>query len=188
MLEFEKKLLLTAEEYNEIINKIGDQGAEPVLQTNYYFDTENLEMNSKGITCRIRFKDGKYTAEIKCHGEAPLYGSIESRLFTSDEFNETYFSSRGLYLQGSLITQRRTVYRDEFCEIVLDKNAYLGVTDYELEIEYKEQYEKYAERMLCSVAEYLLSGGIIKSLLEFLDRVDNSESKSRRFFKEKMKK
>ena len=91
-------------------------------------------------------------------------------------------------MQGSLITQRRTVYRDEFCEIVLDKNAYLGVTDYELEIEYKEQYEKYAERMLCSVAECLLSGGIIKSLLEFLDRVDNSESKSRRFFKEKMKK
>ena len=50
MLEFEKKLLLTSEEYHEIINKIGDLGAEPVLQTNYYFDTENLEMNSKGIT------------------------------------------------------------------------------------------------------------------------------------------
>ena len=64
MIETEKKIILTYEEYLAVIMKMCKY-AEPVIQTNYYFDTENLTMNRKGITCRIRFKNGKYTAEIK---------------------------------------------------------------------------------------------------------------------------
>ena len=96
MIETEKKIILTYEEYLAIIMKMCKY-AEPVIQTNYYFDTENLTMNRKGVTCRIRFKNGKYTAEIKSHERKSRYRSIENILFRSDKFDETYFNKIGLY-------------------------------------------------------------------------------------------
>lgn len=187
MLELEKKILLTKEEYLAIIMKMG-RFAQPVMQTNYYFDTQDLTLNRKGITCRIRFKNQKYTAEIKSHSKVSRYGSIEKLLFTSNNFEEGFFNKMGLYLQGSLVTQRRILYKDEFCEIMLDKNTYLGVIDFELEIEYKQHYAKYAQYKLYHIARFLLRNGLIKSIPEFLERIDRSENKSKRFFNKKYKK
>lgn len=187
MIETEKKIILTYEEYLAVIMKMCKY-AEPVIQTNYYFDTENLTMNRKGITCRIRFKNGKYTAEIKSHEKESRYRSIENILFRSDKFDETYFNKIGLYLQGSLVTERIPLYKDEFCEMVIDRNIYLGITDYELEIEYKENYERCAERILYVIAKLLFDDGKISSISEFLERADKSQNKSQRFFKEKNKK
>ena len=60
MIELEKKLLLTKEEFNSLLLYFGNE-KQCVKQVNYYFDTEDLSMNRQGVTCRIRLKNGTYT-------------------------------------------------------------------------------------------------------------------------------
>ena len=66
LIEYEKKFLLTKEEYLKLISSLCGNTA-PIIQTNHYYDTNNFELNDKGITCRIREKDNKFTATIKTH-------------------------------------------------------------------------------------------------------------------------
>ena len=58
MLEYEKKVMLTKDEYAVLSAQC--RGMRVETQTNYYFDTDDFCMNRKGITCRIRAKNGKY--------------------------------------------------------------------------------------------------------------------------------
>ena len=66
MLKHEKKALLTKEEYDVMMASCKGMAVE--FQTNYYFDTDDMYMNRKGITCRIRAKNGTYKTTIKKHG------------------------------------------------------------------------------------------------------------------------
>ncbi|MBQ7335743.1 MAG: hypothetical protein IJW92_04665 [Clostridia bacterium] len=52
MIEFEKKILLTKEEYDCLFAHFGQEKPR-VKQVNYYFDTDDFLMNRKNITCRI---------------------------------------------------------------------------------------------------------------------------------------
>ena len=62
MMEFEKKILLTEEEYQAVLKQRSREGRrhrrEHYVQKNHYYDTEDLSMNRQGITCRIREKGG----------------------------------------------------------------------------------------------------------------------------------
>ena len=71
--------------------------------------------------------------------------------------------------------------------MVLDYNTYLGQTDFELEIEYDESCEEYVMHLLSGVASTLLTAKLISSKEEFLARIDESKSKSERFFERKQK-
>ena len=51
MLEYEKKVLLTEAEYAVLADQC--PALSVVLQTNYYYDTDDLYMNSKGIVRKI---------------------------------------------------------------------------------------------------------------------------------------
>lgn len=57
MVEFEKKILISKEEYRVLWEEMG-KNAPTTVQINHYFDTENHAMNKKGITCRIRQENG----------------------------------------------------------------------------------------------------------------------------------
>lgn len=61
MMELEKKLLPTQEEYEYLLEHFGRNGSleeKPIVkQTNYYFDTDKYAMNKQHIACRIRLKD-----------------------------------------------------------------------------------------------------------------------------------
>ena len=61
MIEREIKAMLTEGEYITLA-RFKCQHKAVNLQTNYYFDTDDLSMNEKGITCRIRHKNGRYKA------------------------------------------------------------------------------------------------------------------------------
>ena len=69
MTELEKKLLLTEDEYDYLMEHLIYES--PLIQMpittqiNYYFDTDDFSMNHQNITCRIRLKDGKYKATMK---------------------------------------------------------------------------------------------------------------------------
>ena len=185
MLEYEKKIMLTKEEYTSIITLM--RKYKPVVyHTNYYFDDDNFSMNKKRITCRIRAKDGKFKSTIKIHGMQNSDCNIEQDLFEKTEFDCTFFKALGLQLQGELTTERIIVYKDSCFEIVMDRNTYLGQLDYELEVEYRKESEDKIQSILKNIAEVLFSTGVLADVDEFLKRVDQSKSKSQRFFEKKV--
>ncbi len=180
MQEFEKKLMLSKEAY-EYLRKNICQDACSFFQTNYYFDTDDFSMNKRGVTCRIRQKNGVYKATIKNHSVQKLDCSIEEDLAEKNYFDLNAFSSLGVHLQGDLVTERIVVFADNTCEMVLDRNIYLGTVDYELEIEYLLGFEEKATELLNEIISGLLRQGFAVSRDEM-----QSISKSARFF-EKLK-
>ena len=147
MTEHEKKMLLTKNEYDYLKSQSENRDhliLKPIVkQINYYFDTDDFSMNSKNTTCRIRLKDGKYKGIMKQHSIDSDH-SIETKVEIYDGLISNTFTEMGLKLQGELITERCIIWQDTYCEVVLDKNEYLGHVDYELEIEYMSNYEEYA--------------------------------------------
>jgi uncharacterized protein YjbK len=180
MLEYEKKVMLTKDEYAVLADRCKGMCVE--MQTNYYFDTDDLNMNRQGITCRIRAKNGTYRMTVKNHCRENPNCSIEEHLCESAKFDPRIFEALGLRLQGELITSRIIMYRDTFCEMVLDRNTYMGCTDYELEVEYSEGCETRALDCLKSVADCLIAAKITDSTEEYLHRIGKGKSKSERFF------
>ena len=150
-------------------------------QINYYFDTDDFSMNRQNTTCRIRLKDGKYKVTRKRHStgedqseetEMEIYNGLESNAFTN----------MGLKLQGELITKRCVVFKDANCEAVLDKNEYLGHTDYELEIEYTSEHAKDAQAILKIFRDMLTRRKCFLIYKEGIADPPKVPSKSNRFF------
>lgn len=178
MIEIEKKLLLTKDEYDCLFSHFCKD--KPIVrQINYYYDTEELSMNRQNITCRIRLKDGKYQGMIKRHSSNSDQ-STETQIDVSKGLYDNIFVDMGLKLQGKLTTERCTILNDTACDAVLDKNDYLGYTDYELEIEYAPGYESYAVSTLKTIADMLIHHN--SSINDIVQRTCNVKSKSKRFF------
>lgn len=184
MLEYEKKVLLTKDEYAVLADQY--KGLTVKSQTNYYFDTDDFYMNRKGITCRIRAKNGKYKTTIKKHGTGDLYCSVEEDVYEGDELNSKIFDALGMELQGKMTTKRIVLYMDAFCEVVLDWNVYLGYDDFEIEVEHVEGCERKATDHLKKTAESLVAAGLVDSVDIFLFRIGKGKSKSERFFERKL--
>lgn len=89
-------------------------------------------MNKNGITCRIRAKDGKFKSTVKRHYTGDEDCSTEIDGEVKDYFDLDTFKDMGLILQGSLVTERIVLHKEKFCKAVIDRNTYLGFTDYEL--------------------------------------------------------
>ena len=99
MTEFEKKMLLSEEAYRVLLTWAGTS-AKTVMQTNYYYDTQDGAFFKKGITCRIREKNTKYVATIKVHK-----GNDTSEEYLKDvknAFDTTLFAGLGVSFQGCL--------------------------------------------------------------------------------------
>ncbi len=184
MIEREIKLMLTEEEYTTLAKSVC-RHTSANIQTNYYFDTDDLSMNKKGITCRIRYKNGIYKATVKKHNADGAECSIETDICEKSEFDPTVFNALGLRFQGELVTERLKLYDNAFCKAVLDKNTYLGKTDFELEIEYCEAHKKKAGVCLENIANLLCRYGCVSDKKQFSARISRAKSKSQRFFEEK---
>ena len=182
MTEFEKKLLLSKEEYEYLMECFGYKSPlmqKPIIQqVNYYFDTSDFSMNRQNITCRIRLKDGKYKAMMKQHSCNADY-STETEMAIYSGLEKNAFIEMGLQLQGKLVTERCVILKDDACEVVLDKNEYLGHIDYELEIEYMEKCEKNALSILEMIRNMLVNK---KYFLAYDENFASVPSKSNRFF------
>lgn len=184
MFEYEKKIILSDDEYF-ILQQIKGKDSPTITQINYYYDFNDFSMNKKGVTCRIREKDGIYQATIKEHNQRIEDCSVEHSMKVFNEHDNRLFVDMGLILQGCLTTERTILYSDKICEVVLDKNIYLGCTDYELEIEYLPQYEEHSEHLLNQIAHILYSHNSMFSINTFMEKVNSSKNKSERFFERK---
>lgn len=174
--EKEYKFLISKETFDEVMDKCSNKYLllERKLQINYYYDTLNNKLNEYKITVRIRKKNNDMKLQIKKH--------ISQQNFRIDSYeyscNITELPpsvkipnfKEELILKGKLITDR-IIYKCGNSSIVcLDKNTYLGTTDYEVEIEVTEDEEIYILKDI----EYLCLEGM------------GVQSKSSRFF-EKLK-
>ena len=182
MMEFEKKMLLTKEEYDRLCRCI-NKPLEAFWQKNTYYDTDDLKLNRLGITCRNREKDGIYKATIKAHQSKDVDCSIENSVYVNDQYDDVLFKNMGAKYQGDMKTYRTVLWRDADIEVVLDKNYYLGWIDYELEIEYKSSKSFLAEALLFYYMSLIHSD---KKTDKFrtMER-KKQESKSSRFLKYK---
>ena len=183
MLEYEHKVILTPEEYRCISEHLAGNAPSSV-QTNYYYDTDDMKMNSQKTTCRIREKNGIYTAVIKKH--LPAIGlSEETVIYTGKLKDASSFERMGLKSQGSLRTERTVLYSDDYIKAIIDMNIYLGCTDYELEVEYKPGCEEPAAVYMQHVYELCLHNLWGQSTVAFFERARSAKSKSERFFERK---
>ena len=182
MIEYEKKILLTADEYMAIILWNSKFLQEPICQINHYYDTENLDMNKQGITCRIREIDGKYTATVKKHKTNVSECSIEESKVAVSSIDDSFFADLNVKLYGSMKTERIIINDEPEIKIMLDKNTYLDTVDYEIEIEYSPKEIVRAHKAVQDFCEILDAVYKNFNFIEFYSRTKNPKSKSERFF------
>lgn len=184
MLEFEKKVMLSESEYNFLLHNICNK-KKTIIQTNYYYDTDAFEMSGRGITCRIREKNGVYTATVKDHRLKGTDCSIENSRVIKNRCDDSIFRDMGIHYQGHLETFRSIYEKDHGIKIMLDSNIYIASVDYELEIEYEKCAEKLAEKEINRIAYNLMKAKLITDVKDFTKRIGQGKSKSGRFFERK---
>lgn len=155
MIEKEIKLLLTKEEYERLSKSI--KFDDSFTQVNYYYDDKNFTLSNNGITLKVRLVGDLfilYFKEKHSEGNDFLITRLEytkvlpnlpsqiganeilalTHSETSIETLEIIHESLDFQLLGSLKTLRKKKKYDEF-EMMVDKNEYLGMIDYEIELE-----------------------------------------------------
>lgn len=182
MIEREKKRLLTPEEYAFLMQRL-PSAAVTTTQVNYYYDTPDGALNALDITYRIRECGGGCLATVKIH-ESEGEESRELSFSTTEQPDTVDFGRMRLLCQGTLTTARTTFSPGASLCVCLDRNDYLGVTDYELEVEYAEEAAPLARRYLENLAAVLAARGLIPTPDVFLRR-GQAPNKARRFFVQK---
>lgn len=154
-IEIEFKTMLTKEEFTTLHQRLPFP-AQPIVQTNYYFETEDFSLKAHASALRIRKKGDQYTLTLK---EPHPEGILETHdSLTEEEANEWFqnnpvteakvaqqlknmnISTEDLRYYGALTTERYT-FREGKVEYMLDKSFYHEAVDYELEIEASSQVE-----------------------------------------------
>lgn len=184
MLEYERKVMLTPNEY-EFLKEYRYAAAKNVVQVNYYYDTDDFELSRKGITCRIREKNGICMATVKEHCIKGSDCSVENSKAVKNRYDDGIFGEMGLCCQGSLETFRSTYAPVSGIKIMLDRNVYLGTVDYELEIEYENACGKAVNAEFEQIIVQMLEEKILVNSDAFRTRIGHSKNKSARFFSRK---
>lgn len=183
MVEFEKKFMLSEQEYETLYSALGK--AKGKTHFNYYYDTTDLAYNKKGITCRIRKKDSCCIATIKRHRRDYPECNFEKYCVVKNEKDKSFFKGMDVIFQGVLTTERKEIIAQNGINAVLDKNTYLGITDYELEIEYSPYLKQNCDDILKLIVKRLTKKERDSMLASFKERMNTGGSKSERFFKRK---
>ena len=145
--EHELKMILTKDEYHFLLLFFDKLMVESGLQTNYYYDSRDEAMRKRNVTVRVREKNRKLIGTIKRHLKTDN-SSIEEHFRVDTIPRVIMWDGMPLWLQGSLMTERKIFKVCDGITIMLDLNQYLDVVDYELEIEYSDSFRKQAEGIL----------------------------------------
>lgn len=185
-VEIEFKQLVTARQFQELVNHFSINEDAFVEQHNHYFDTNDFLLKEKKCSVRIREKAGTFTLTLKVPKETSVeethqtlskedsenvfgqqFTPADEMLEALGEFNVTL---EELHHFGTLSTERTFIpYQDGV--LFFDKSNYLGETDYEIEYEATD-YQKGKE-----VFENLLK--------QFNIRQTPTDTKVKRFFNKK---
>ena len=184
MIEYEIKIMLSKEEYEFLLKEFG-AGSNSIKQSNYYYDTDDMSMNKKNITCRVRKTGSSLKATMKEHVKGSMGKSEESSFMVYRVADIMDFYGHHLKNQGMLFTERTKLSVAGDVAATVDKNTYLGIEDYELEIEYDDINVFTAIDILEKIAEKLCYENFVSTPQQFLLRLAVSKNKSERFFARK---
>lgn len=176
MNECEKKALLTERDYYKLMSLFLPEiskDKDTSFQVNYYYDTADGFLGSSNSTCRVRQKNADMFLTLK----TPVGNELsETRREDTVPVEclplNIMYKDKCLDLQGQVVTQRTKIHFSDDITVMLDKNIYLGICDYELEVEYKPEARHEAEN---------LYNILIRSLGYTEWRKVASDSKYRRF-------
>ena len=169
-IEYEKRVLINEDQYQKILHFFLDKYPDNrcFKQTNHYFDTPSFDFKVKGIVFRLRKsvkKPAELTLKIKgSNGDLEINQNLTSKeeicLFNEKTIPEgeikDYLWKRGLLfsslnLVGALETCRMEAKINDYL-IVIDKNIYFDICDYNLEIE--AESIKRAESIILELCDF----------------------------------
>lgn len=149
-IEIEAKVLITASNYEKIMDHFKTQIESQYTQINYYIDTPNCDLRKHCTCLRIRNTKDKYELTLK----TPL---SEGLLEQTDEITKEDYenmSTKSIIPNGKIreflimlgydvsdlkilasLTTLRTDIKVSNYSFSIDKNTYSDITDYELERE-----------------------------------------------------
>lgn len=176
MLEKELKILLTREQFDCLVKQFNWDKIR--TQVNYYYTDNNNYVKNSGITIRVRECDNKLALQLKVpvdeKGAIHMKKEIETSINEIPQKIDSDYLSKlcsvrlpDVSLAGFMVTERYIYNWSRDIEIDLDKNNYLDVEDYELEIEYQENIDE-------SIFDFLN-----KNNIKIMDKVNG---KCSRFF------
>ncbi|MFC4653383.1 CYTH domain-containing protein [Lactococcus nasutitermitis] len=158
-LEIEFKSLLSLAEYDQLKQLFTH--VTPIRQTNHYLDSPDLKLRKRKLALRIRTFDHDAEMTLKVPQEV---GNIEYNIALTLEEAQQLLSARNItcgntdLCEISDILEERDIDLSEITTIgslttiryeqhlpiglaALDKNDYLGHTDYELELEVEDDVQ-----------------------------------------------
>lgn len=174
MIEYELKFAAKKEDVIKILEmlKCNDHvlSINSWTQINYYYDTENIDFQTKGTTIRIRQIENSLKLQIKKKNYYGQYKNLEHQQDIDCIPDTLTIDNRLVFLKGNLVTERTRHVFDNGINVDIDINYYCGIVDYEVEVELPEK-------------EVDLK--IIGSILEGLDKSESG--KATRYYAERMK-
>lgn len=186
-IEAEDRCMISESDYVRIFNDYKDySNAKSLVLTNYYFDDDNLSIRNSHKMLRIRSTDNdNFELTLKIKGEngdleinEPLSKNqvdkvLNTLIFPEGEITSHLREFTNIRFITSLVTERLEIPIEDYL-LVIDKNKYGDVIDYNIEIEAKN-IKKARELMLAYCNKYNLNYS------------PNYESKSRRAINKALK-
>lgn len=157
--EYESRIMLTESEYFEIVSHFMRlyPNKHFLKNVNIYFDTEDLYLRKNHITLRIRIiNDVKCELTLKKTGTngddeindtinlSQVDAIVKGEYFPDGEVKNYLLSlpyTLNLYKQITTLTNLRLEIENEDHLLVIDKNSYGEIVDYNLEIEANDSIE-----------------------------------------------
>lgn len=139
MLEYEYKYQALKSDIESIRSELkNNQSVVQInrgVQINFYYDTENLDFQSQGITIRVRQKENGLKLQLKKKNYYGMNKNLETETDIQRIPNTLTVEGREVNLKGHLVTDRTRCVLDNGVKIDLDVNFYCGIVDYEVEAE-----------------------------------------------------
>ena len=148
-IEIEAKVLLTAEQYDLLVNHLGLDKYRKVRQTNHYIDSKERILKSNDIALRIREKED-FVLTLKTplsEGLLEKNQTISWREYENFEKTNVFpsgdikiflemlgFNPNQLEILATLHTERIELNIEDGL-LSLDRNTYSNTIDYEVEVE-----------------------------------------------------
>lgn len=187
MIENEFKRILSREQF-EILQKSFDWD-EKITQKNHYFDTENLELSERRITCRVREISGEFFLQIKLPTGVDFSRvELEKKLdFLPEKIDgktlENLAENNDIFpdvKKLGVLQTNRFVKRFGGAEIDLDESRYFDKIDYEIEIEFTDENtaQNLLEKVRDLIGESSSENPVCKGKIRrFLEEYKNANSR-----------
>ena len=156
-IEYEERVMISENDYKKVIDDLTNSGykLEPFTIENIYFDNKDFYIDRNGMMLRIRnTSTGIHELTLKIRqpeGVLEINETVENHPQIDKCLDNKFNEFKPII---TLKTNRIEIPIENYL-LVIDKNEYLDVTDYDIEIEAKTQ-QRAKEAMLELCKKYKL--------------------------------